>query len=215
MNYPIYLRLQNRPILLVGGGSIAWQKWLGIKTFGAKVTVVATHFNADFENESSEHLSKKQRSYQASDLAGQVLVFAATNDPEVNHQVVGQARELGIWANAVDDPPFCDFYVPAQVVQGPLQVAISSNGTSPTLTKQIKQRIQNEILTPDMAVLAELLGQFRPRVQNLITGFQNRKRFWEKVMESPVPELVKNGDARSAQLYLEFFLENRAEVVHA
>jgi precorrin-2 dehydrogenase/sirohydrochlorin ferrochelatase len=104
-----------------------------------------------------------QRSYTSGDLAGSFLVVAATNDPAVNRAVFAEAEAAGILINAVDDPPFCDFYFPSVVRRGDLQIAISTAGQSPALAQRLRKEI-NALLPLDTGEWLAELGNLRREV---------------------------------------------------
>jgi precorrin-2 dehydrogenase/sirohydrochlorin ferrochelatase len=104
-----------------------------------------------------------QRPYATGDLAGQFLVVAATNDPAVNRAVFAEAEAAGILINAVDDPPFCDFYFPSVVRRGDLQIAISTAGASPALAQRLRKQI-DALLPLDAGEWLAELGNLRREV---------------------------------------------------
>jgi len=104
-----------------------------------------------------------ERPYQVGDVDGHQLVIAATNDPQVNHLVYGDAVAGGILANAVDDPPYCDFYFGSLVRRGPLQIGISTAGESPALAQRLRQELE-AALDEETGPWLERLGALRREV---------------------------------------------------
>jgi siroheme synthase-like protein len=160
--YPIIVRLQGRPVLVVGGGVIALRKTEGLVASGATITVVSPDFADGFEQ--LERVTLVQRTYDTSDLDGMWLVVAATNDPVVQQQIFDECEARHIFCNAVDDPDRCAFILPAIVRRGPVIVAVSTQGRSPTLAKHLKDVLAAAI--PDnVEELAAELSAKRKAIQ--------------------------------------------------
>ncbi len=159
--YPIFLELRERRCLVIGGGTIAERKVHGLLAAEATVTVVSpqlTALLADWSQHGAiQHIA---RSYQEGDLRGYHLVFAATDDGAANVAVAREGREREIWVNAADDPAYCDFILPAVVQRGALSVAIATGGTSPALTRAIREELQ-EYFTADYSLLATVAAEVR------------------------------------------------------
>src|SRR5438874_1778652 len=141
-HYPVFLDLQDRPVLVVGAGKVALRKTKGLLDAGARVTVVAPEALPDFDG---LPLRLVRRRFRPSDLNGAILVFAATNDRRVNHRIRLAARSRGIPANIADSAAECDFIVPARVQRGDVQIAISTGGKSPRISAELRQKLE-EIL---------------------------------------------------------------------
>ena len=124
---PVFLRLEGRPVLVVGAGTVALAKIESLRAAGAAIAVVAPKTIPRIrELAHQDALVWRQRAFEPTDLDGAFLVIAATNATEVNRTVFEEARLRNIPCNAVDDPPNCDFYFGSVVSRGDLQVAISS-----------------------------------------------------------------------------------------
>jgi len=125
---PVFLRLERRPVLVVGAGTVALAKIESLRATGASLTVVAPTALPQIESWAGEGaLTLHRRPFNPSDLDGAFLVIAATNDPATNHAIYEEALRRNILCNAVDDPPNCDFYFGSVVARGDLQVAISTS----------------------------------------------------------------------------------------
>jgi precorrin-2 dehydrogenase/sirohydrochlorin ferrochelatase len=162
--FPIFLKLTGRPCIVIGAGNLAESKIDSLLTAEARVTVIAPTASprivAMFE---SGEIVLHQREYAPGDLAGNFLVVAATNNPAVNRAVFAEAEAAGILINAVDDPPFCDFYFPSVVRRGDLQIAISTAGASPALAQRLRKQI-DELLPLDTGEWLAELGNLRREV---------------------------------------------------
>jgi siroheme synthase-like protein len=140
---PIFVKLEGSCCLVVGGGAVALQKVRGLVECGAQVTVVAPDARDEIRDLAERGIvAWRRRTYVGEDVVGHRLVISATNDPALNHAVYSDAVEAGVLANAVDDPPFCDFYFGSVVRRGPLQIAISTTGESPALAQRLRQELE-------------------------------------------------------------------------
>ncbi len=162
--FPIFMKLTGRRCLVVGAGSIAEGKIESMIEAEAEVTVVATRVNARvFQFADHGVLRLEQREFVPSDLDGMFLAVAGTDVPEVNRAVFAEAQQRGILVNAVDDPPYCDYYFPSIVRRGDLQIAISTAGESPALAQQLRKEL-NQQLPLDLGPWLMELGRLRREV---------------------------------------------------
>jgi precorrin-2 dehydrogenase/sirohydrochlorin ferrochelatase len=165
--FPIFLKLTGRPCIVIGAGHLAESKIESLQTANARVTVVAPAASERIiAMAESGEVTWHQRDYATGDLAGQFLAIAATNVPAVNRAVFAEAEAGGVLINAVDDPPFCDFYFPSVVRRGDLQIAISTAGASPALAQRLRQEI-NALLPLDTGDWLTELGNLRREVLQL------------------------------------------------
>lgn len=188
--FPIFLKLTARPCIVVGAGHLAESKIESLLAAGAHVTVVAPHANPRIQElaEGGEiHLH--QRPFQHGDLAnaepGYFLAVAATDDPAVNRAVFAEAEAADILVNAVDDPPFCDFYFPSVVRRGDLQIAISTAGHSPALAQRLRKEI-NQLLPLDAGDWLSELGNLRREVLQLEPLNDGRKQLLHQLASRDV-----------------------------
>jgi siroheme synthase-like protein len=129
----------------VGAGSIARQKLGGLLDSGADVHVIAPEAASEIQDlVRSGRLTWTQAEFEAAHLDGVLLVIAATGDPTVNEKVYRTALERGVLCNSVDEPARCDFYYPAVVKRGDLQIAISTGGKSPALAQRIRRELEEQ-----------------------------------------------------------------------
>ncbi len=204
--YPIYLDLRERHVLIVGGGPIATGKAQGLVEAGARVCVVAPEVSAAIQRWHAEGaLVWHARAFVDSDIDGQFMVIGATDDKALNARVYQLANAQQRVANAVDDLDNCNFIAPAIARRGALQVAVSTSGASPALAKQIRDRIEHELLTDEAAALAEFLGSWRPAAKDALPTYQRRQALWEGVLESCLPALLATSErTRAAEVMREF-----------
>jgi precorrin-2 dehydrogenase/sirohydrochlorin ferrochelatase len=162
--FPIFLKLERKHCLVVGAGSVAEGKIKGLLVAGAFVQVVAPKANAAIEKWAHDGvLTLRAERFQPGDLDGVFLVIAATDSAELNSQVFKEAQSRKVLCNAVDDPQNCDFYYPAVVQRGDLQIAISTNGRSPALAKRLRQELEEQF-SPEYAAWIAELGETREQL---------------------------------------------------
>jgi siroheme synthase-like protein len=161
--YPVMLELRDRPVLVVGGGPVAARKIEGLVAAGAVVTVIAPRFVDDVLESGAATIVK--RPYEPADVAGQVLVFTATDDPVVNAQVSRDATAAGIFVNSADDPDNCTAVLPAVLRRGPVVVSVSTSGSSPALAGWLRDRVAAEVVDERAETVARELQAERARVQ--------------------------------------------------
>lgn len=196
--YPIFLKVEKAPIVVVGGGKVAEQKVSGLVEAGASVTVIAPKLTEMLVRlHSEQRISVWKRKYYPGDLQSFSLVFAATNDPAVHKLVFDEASSLAIPVNVVDVPGLCNFYLASVFQKGDLKVAISTNGKSPTLGKIIRDRIGNEFGT-GYPELLDTLGEIRPFVHSAFAGAEKRKDVLEKIVDDELQKLNLHDDGLHA-----------------
>ncbi len=186
MTYPVALLLQGRKVLVVGGGRVAAQKVRGLLAGGADdVTVVAPEVDPSIEGVRIE-----RRPYEPGEAAGYRLVFTATDDRAVNQQVFDDAEAAGVWCNSADDPERCAFHVNAVVRQGPITVAIGTEGTSPALATYLRRKLEAE-LGVEYVTLAQLLAERRDALRS--EGTPTEGLPWQEVLDGGLLDLVRAG----------------------
>jgi precorrin-2 dehydrogenase/sirohydrochlorin ferrochelatase len=194
--YIACLRLKGRRCLVVGGGAIGLEKVEGLLACDADVTLVAPEADPALVELSLEgSITWERREYQPADLAGMLIVIAATSDTDTNVRVFEDAEERAMLVNVVDVPPLCNFILPAIVRTGPLAVAISTAGASPALAKRMKREI-GELFGEPYATLAVLLNDVRGWAKATLPTYQDRKQFFETIVNGePDPiALLRAGD---------------------
>ncbi len=183
--YPVFWNLRDRPVLVVGGGSVAARKARALLRSGAAVSVAAERLGSELRGElEAGRIAHLAGAYAGEGLRGQCLVVAATDDAETNHRVAGEARAAGIPVNVVDDPQYCDFILPAIVDRSPLLIAVSSGGRAPMLARHVKTWLEAR-LPRSLSSLAELMGRLRGRVKERFATLPERRAFWERMLGGP------------------------------
>ncbi len=160
--YPVMLNLENRRVVIIGGGDVALRKARDLLEAGAHVLVIAPDVHEEFKDLAGLYgtsLKILQRPYQPGDLADAALVFAATSNTDVNRAVFTEAQERNIFINAVDDPPNCSFFTPSFIKKGGLILTLSTSGKSPALAARLRREIEKYIpedIELKLAALAEI-----------------------------------------------------------
>ena len=195
--YPIFLELEGRPCLVVGGGAVAQRKVEGLLGAGARVTVVSPRLCNGLEalrrQGRVEHIA---REYTPGDLAGFALAVVATDDGSVNETVAREGRERGIWVNAVDDPANCDFIVPSVTRRGDLTVAISTGATSPALARKLREELE-EFLDDGYGLLLVLAAEVRRVLEE--KGMQAPAQVWNAALDGETRRLLVEGKREEAK----------------
>ena len=189
--YPIYLELQDKQAVVIGAGSVAARKTKTLVSTGANVRVVAQNIEPAFK-ELCEGLPITiiQGHYSKEHIQDAFLVIAATDDNALNTEIFEDCQKLKTLCNVVDVPHLCNFYVPAVINRGDLQLAISTNGKCPAYAGRLRRKFQ-ELITEDHGRFLELLDSAR---QSVIDKIQAHKR--KEV-------LARLSDDDSYQLFLE------------
>ncbi len=185
---PIFLDIRDQPCLVVGGGEVAARKRALLLRAGARVTEIAP---ALFREQS---------------LEGFALAIAATGDEAVNRAVAAAAKARRIPVNVVDQPALCTFILPSIIERAPLVVAVSSGGASPVLARLLRARLES-LIPAGYGRLAALAGAFRDQVKARFKP-RERRRFWERVLQGPIAELVFSGRDAEARAALQASLED-------
>jgi uroporphyrin-III C-methyltransferase/precorrin-2 dehydrogenase/sirohydrochlorin ferrochelatase len=200
---PVFLRLEGRSCLVVGGGKVAARKVAMLLRAGAKISVVAPALCDELDKlRDSGRILYTCREFRDEDIDGRVLVIAATDNEAVNRQVSLVADSQRIPVNVVDTPELCSFIVPSVVDRSPVQVAVSTGGASPVLARLLRARLESFIPSA-YGRLAELVDEFRHKVKQRFTDSRQRRYFWESVLQGRVAELLFAGHEKEAREALE------------
>ncbi len=201
--YPLFLDLNDRPCVVIGGGRIAADKTHALLEARARVTVVAQDLIGSLADLAAVgRIKHAARLYQAGDLAGSVLAISATDDSAVNRLVWEEGRRSGVLVNVVDDVPLCDFIAPSVIRQGDLTVAISTSGKAPALAVRIRESLE-EKFGREYARFLELAGAIRQSLEEKNPDFNARRTLWYRLVDSDVLDLLRAGDEDAAYQKIE------------
>ncbi len=201
--YPINLRVDGQPCLVVGGGPVASRKVDGLLAARALVTVVAPHIVEAIA--SRPEVRRKRRRYQPGEVAGYRLAIAATGEAAVDAQVYADGEARGVLVNSADDPAHCRFTLPAVVRQGPLLATFSTSGASPALATWLRRRYADE-LGPEYLTLLDLLAEERRRLRE--QGLPTEGLDWQPALDSGMLDLIREGHLAEAKERLEACLSS-------
>lgn len=210
MDYlPLFHKLVGRRCLVVGGGQVAFRKLRTLCEAGAAITVVAPQIDHAIRTLALEYaqLTVQERPFVSPDLHEAVLVIVATDDKVLNENISKLAQAQNIDVNVVDQPELCTVIFPAIVDRSPVQVAISTGGTSPVLARLLRGQIE-ALLPARLGKLAELARRYRDKAKATVKNPTARRVFWESVLQGPVPQQVYAENMVLAASMLESQLEN-------
>lgn len=212
--FPVFLDLDDRDCLVAGGGKVAARKVTLLRRAGARVEVVAPELCSELARLAAEHsIIHTARGFQADDLDSKVLVIAATDREQVNRSISELARARNIPVNVVDQPELCSFVVPSIINRSPVQVAVSTGGASPVLARLLRARLESYVPAA-YGRLATLVANFRDKVKQRFSTVEQRRQFWENVLQGEVAELLFAGRDKTARECLEQALERTEDVPH-
>lgn len=168
---PVLLNVRERPVIVVGGGGVGRRKALTLRGVGARVRIIDPVLAVDCHEPDIEWVVEP---YRAEHLDGAALVIA-TATPDVNATVVADAKARGLWVNSATDPTAGNIIFPAWFAVGDLTVAVSTGGASPTLAKQLRDKLRDEI-EPSLVVWVAVLAQIREQVLAVVPEATERER---------------------------------------
>ena len=200
--YPVVLRVEGRPCLVVGGGPVAARKVTDLFECGADVTVVAPDIDPSIDalravaEQCDRHLQVERRPYRAGEAARYRLVVTATGIPAVDRRAAADAESAGIWVNSADDADHCTFFLPSVHREGTVSVSVSTGGASPALAAWLRRRI-GESLGPHLGDLADLLEGGREALRD--AGRPTSSVDWTALLDGELPALVRDGRVDEAR----------------
>lgn len=197
--YPIFLNLQDKKCLVVGGGKVAERKVQALARCGAQIHVISPQLTTGLQNMAKRGLINHHCGYyQTADLSNTILVISATNDDTVNQAVADDCLERNILVNVADDPPRCNFFVPSVVHRHSLKLAVSTGGNSPRLAKMIRRSLEQEF-GPAFAEFNDYLGTVRRQIQAQVADPVQRERILKNLVDETTYTLVKQGELEQAK----------------
>lgn len=196
--FPVFMKVENRLVVIVGGGEDALAKARLISQSSARIRIVAAEPEKALADWAAANSAELVRSAYTRDLLdGAALVFAATGDEATDRTVCKDAKSLGVCANAVDRPELCDFYTPAIVNRAPVVVAIGTEGAGPVLAQMIRAKIDT-LLAPSLGRLAQLAATYRAAVERLLPRGAARRGFWNEFFNGEPARAMEIGTFEDA-----------------
>lgn len=187
--YPAFLSLRGKACAVVGGGSVAARKVRSLLATGASIVVISPQLHAELQELLSQSLIRSIPSYYAAEhLDGVQLVFAATNNAEVNRLVTQDAHARGLWVNVADNPALSDFYVPATLHRSDLTVAISTGGSSPAFARYVRELLE-QTLSEALGQALEMFAQARPLI--LAQPKEQQAALWDRLFALRLEAIIE------------------------
>jgi len=198
--YPIFLDMDNRRCVVIGGGAVAERKVLGLLEAKAVVTVISPAVTKGLESlliqGAIRHVARK---YETGDLDDHDIAFVATDDGEINNAVFREARSRRVWVNSADDPEHCDFILPSVLRRGDLTVAVSTGGATPALARAIREELEN-YFTADYERLVEVLAETRRELRR--QSLHASEDRWNQALKGDFRRLIAEGRSAEAKKLL-------------
>jgi precorrin-2 dehydrogenase/sirohydrochlorin ferrochelatase len=196
--YPLFLAVEGCTCLVVGAGAVGERKVRTLLEYGAAIRLVARELSAWLqENLSEKAISWAGERYERSQLQGVRLVFAATDDLDLNRSIAADAFDLGILCNMATEPELGSFIVPSVFERGAISIAISTSGLSPAVAKLLRKKLELEIGT-EWDFFVRLLGALRARFRSMGIAEKQEEKIFSRLAGLPVPGLLKNGCPQKA-----------------
>ena len=196
--YPIYLDIEDRDVVIIGGGTVCARKAETMMKYGAHVTIVSPECTDEIENWASEKkLTIRRKTYEEADLGGASIVIASTDDRCINARVARDCRRRKIPVNVVDVTHLCEFIVPAIVERGSIQIAVSTGGKSPALARTLKEDLQ-KFVGPEYDEVNRILGTLRTAAKKKLPTDVDRKKFFDGILAEGILEMLRSGRRRDA-----------------
>jgi siroheme synthase-like protein len=196
--YPIYLDIEERAVLIIGGGEVCARKAETMMKYGGRVTIASPAFTDEIEQWAVDgRVVLRRKLYDESDLDGASIVIASTDDPCVNARIARDCRRRKIPVNVVDVTHLCEFIVPAIVEVGSIQIAISTGGKSPALARTLKEDLK-KFIGAEYAEVNEVMGTLRAGAKKTLPTDVDRKRFFDGIIAAGILEMLRSGRRREA-----------------
>jgi uroporphyrin-III C-methyltransferase/precorrin-2 dehydrogenase/sirohydrochlorin ferrochelatase len=212
---PIFINITNRHCVVIGGGDVATRKVASLLKANAAVCLISPVICDELGVlVADQKIHYIPATYSAAEqLQGACLVIAATDDNAVNTAVSNDAQALNIPVNVVDSPALCTFTMASIVDRSPIVIAISSEGNAPVLARYIRTKIET-MLPAGYGRIAAIAGEFREQVKTKFASTQQRRIFWEGVLQGPIVERILSGQDAAARQALDDALSDTAKPGH-
>ena len=185
--FPAFLKLDNKKILIVGGGYIAYEKLEHLLDFTKDISVIALEFSDDMlKMIKDNNLHFEQRGYKTGDIADFAVVIVAVDDIPLQGEIFTESKQYNCLCNSVDSVDYCDFIFPSYVKKDDLTIAISTSGASPAMAKHLRMYLQNLIpsgiseFLQEMKDLRKTLPKGKERMKMLDKKAQNYIKTWKE-----------------------------------
>ena len=209
---PIFMNITNRLCVVIGGGEVATRKVTMLLKANAAITLYSPELCHELQDlTNAGKITYVKARFEQSQLANACMVVAATNDESVNIAVSVAAKAQNIPVNVVDAPHLCTFTMASIIDRSPIVIAISSEGNAPVLARYIRTKIET-MLPTSYGRIAHIAGEFRDKVKAKFATTQERRIFWEGILQGPIVERILSGQETAAREALDAVLSGSAEV---
>lgn len=192
--YPLLLRLDDRPVLVIGGGRVAERKVASLLECGAKVSIVSRELTQGLERlMEQDQLHYLGRDFLPEHLNDKLLCIVSTDEMDFNIRVARAAKEKGVIVNVVDYPVECDFIVPSIVRRGDFVIAISTSGKSPAFSKAMRKELES-LYGPEYGIFLDIIGAIRSFLIRSGASQEKKNKVFEKLWNSDMIDKIRQGD---------------------
>lgn len=211
--YPVNLDISGMLCLVIGGGRVASRKVDSLLPCGAVIRVISPEVDSRIAKLAQGGLLDwQQRAYKKGDLAGAQLVFAATDSPEVQGQIVSEATAALIPVNVIDKPEACTFQVPASFRQGRLLLTVATEGGSPALAARIKRDLEDSY-GPEYALLVDMMSSVRKDIVASSDSPAEHKKIFEKLLADEVMDCIRKQQWDELNTLLQHILPAAIDII--
>jgi len=204
--FPVFLDINARNCLVIGGGSVGTRKALALVESGANVTVISPTVTDTLRSLARRGtINLKTRTYCPADMEGMFLVFGATNQETLNRQINQDAERLNMLCNIADRPAVCNFILPATVKRGDLVIAISTSGKSPAFAKELRKHLETQF-GDEYATLLTLMGRIRSLLLKEKHAPEEHKPIFNQIIQSGIIDLIKTDKKEEIDTLLRIIL---------
>jgi precorrin-2 dehydrogenase / sirohydrochlorin ferrochelatase len=208
MLYPVFLNLEGKRAVVIGGGDVAERKVGSLLGTQAAVIVISPEVTPRLAALAhQDRITLHRRLYESGDCSGADLVLSATDDAELSRRVFEEGRAAGALVNTADQPGLCDFFMPAVVRQSRIAIAISTGGASPGLAAHLRRTI-SEVVGPEYGLLADLLSSVRNEIRSRVPAEGARKALHYRILDSDIIALLKRNDLAGAERLLRNIIDS-------
>ncbi|HEY6419558.1 MAG TPA: bifunctional precorrin-2 dehydrogenase/sirohydrochlorin ferrochelatase [Candidatus Binataceae bacterium] len=191
---PIFLDVSGQRCMVIGGGEIAARKVASLLEAGAVVTVISPTLVPTLESSAARGaITHEARAYRLGDMKGFLIVFATTDDRDLQRALAAEARELGILINIADASELCTFIAPAVVSRGALRIAISTSGASPALASRIRRELEHQF-GAEYARALDILRAARHHLRGSEPRIETRADKLRALADSALPDHLRRAD---------------------
>lgn len=182
--YPIMLNVKGKKCGVIGGGKVAYRKITTLLECGAEVLVISKEIIQDIRILVNEKkVIHFEDNYDFKYILDSYLVYAATNEKNINEKIYKQCNEKNILVNVVDEPDICNFIVPSKIKRGDLTIAVSTNGKSPMLARKIREDLE-QIYDDRYEIFLDIMGQVRKEAFVILKDSRVRSEFYKHIIYS-------------------------------